>query len=336
VTDHILPSAAGDTTAALLPAIRRGDRRALARAITLVESTRPDHREAAEQLLTAALPHTGNSIRIGISGPPGAGKSTFVERFGLDGLARGRRVAVLAVDPASKRGGGAILADKTRMAELARAPHSFIRPSSAGLSRGGAARRTGEAVLLCEAAGFDAVIVESVGVGQSETAVADMTDMFVLILPPASGDELQGIKRGIVEIADLVLVNKADGDLAKAAERTAADYAGALRLIGGPGPEWVVPVRAVSALDGRGVSEIWDDVARFRAAREATGAWTQRRREQVLTALWAEIDHGLLDNFRAALGMAGRVAAVETEVVAGNRIPAAAARELLAAFFGNT
>ena len=315
-------------------ALRRGDRRALARAITLAESTRPDHRAAAEELLAAVLPHAGGSIRIGISGPPGAGKSTFIERFGLDGTAHGRHVAVLAVDPASKRGGGAILADKTRMALLAGSSYAFIRPSSAGASRGGAARHTREAILLCEAAGFDVVIVESVGVGQSETAVAEMTDMFVLILPPTAGDELQGIKRGIVEFADLVLVNKADADLADLAERTAADYASALRLIRPPVREWAVPVRAVSALEGRGIAEAWEDVARFRAAREATGGWSQRRREQARAALWAEIEESLVEQFRAASPVARHLAAVEAEVVAGTRTPADGARALLAAFRG--
>src|SRR6202030_2522909 len=221
----------GVTGAALLRALRRGDRRALARAITLVESSRSDHRDKAERIIEALLPETGKAVRIGISGPPGAGKSTFIERFGLAGIALGRRIAVLAVDPASKRGGGAILGDKTRMAELARAPEAFIRPSSAGDRAGGVATRTREAILLCEAAGFDAVLVETVGVGQSETAVAEIVDFFVLILPPASGDELQGIKRGVVELADLVLVNKADGELAAAARRSAADYANAVRLL---------------------------------------------------------------------------------------------------------
>src|SRR5215472_12358028 len=207
------PSSDGVTGTALFEALRRGDRRALARAITLLESSRPDDREKAEEVIETLLPETGGAVRIGISGPPGAGKSTFIERFGLEGLALGRRVAVLAVDPGSKRGGGAILGDKTRMAELARAPAAFIRPSSAGGSRGGVARRTREAILLCEAAGFDAVLVETVGVGQAETAVAEIVDMFVLILPPAGGDELQGIKRGVIELADLVLVNKTDGEL---------------------------------------------------------------------------------------------------------------------------
>ncbi len=324
----------GVTGAALLQALRRRDRPALARAITLVESSRPDHRDQAESLIEALLPDTGKAVRIGISGPPGAGKSTFIERFGLEGIALGRRIAVLAVDPASKRGGGAILGDKTRMAELSRAPEAFIRPSSAGQSRGGIARRTREATLLCEAAGFDAILVETIGVGQAETAVAEIVDMFILILPPAGGDELQGIKRGIIELADLVLVNKADGDLAPAAHRTVADYASAMGLIRPPNPEWQVPVRAVSALKGSGIREVWDDVARFRAALEHTGAWSRRRAEQARAALWSEIGDSLLDHFRAAPGVAQRLAAAEEEVIAGTRTPSAATRQLLATFLG--
>jgi LAO/AO transport system kinase len=320
--------------AALLAALRQGDRRALARAITLVESTRPDDRDAAEGLIEALRPETGGSVRLGISGPPGAGKSTFIERFGLGGIALGRRIAVLAVDPASKRGGGAILGDKTRMAELARASEAFIRPSSAGDSRGGVARRTREAILLCEAAGFDAVLVETVGVGQAETTVAEMVDMFVLILPPAGGDELQGIKRGVIELADLVLVNKADGEFAAAAHRSVADYATALGLIRPPLPEWQVPVRAVSALEGTGIREVWGDVERFRGALEATGAWSRRRSQQARSALWSEIGDTLLDRFRTAPAVAQRLAAAETEVMAGARSPSAAARDMLAAFLG--
>ena len=322
------------TGAALIQGVRRGDRRALARAITLLESSRPDHRDAAENLIEALLPETGSAVRIGVSGPPGAGKSTFIERFGLDGIALGRRIAVLAVDPASKRGGGAILGDKTRMAELARSPAAFIRPSSAGVARGGVARRTREAILICEAAGFDAVLVETVGVGQAETAVAEIVDMFVLILPPAGGDELQGIKRGIFELADLVLVNKADGELAAAARRSVADYASALRLIRPPLPEWQVPVRAVSALEGTGIAEVWAEVERFRATLERTGAWSRRRAEQARAALWAEIGNSLLDRFRTAPAVARHLAAVEEQVTAGTRSPTAAARELLTAFFG--
>jgi LAO/AO transport system kinase len=321
-------------TSDLAATLRRGDRRALARAVTLVESTRPDHRRAAEALIEKILPATGGATRIGISGPPGAGKSTFIERFGLDGIARGHRVAVLAVDPGSKRGGGAILGDKTRMTELGRAPQAFIRPSSAGAESGGVARRTREAILVCEAAGFDTVLVETVGAGQAETTVAEMVDMFVLLLPPAAGDELQGIKRGIIELADLILVNKADGALLDHARRAAAEYANAVRLIRPAHPEWQVAVRAVSALTGDGIDAVWDDVARFRTALEASGAWERRRAEQALAALWKEIGDGLVERFRAAPAVADRLAAVEREVTAGIRTPAAAARLLLAAFLG--
>jgi LAO/AO transport system kinase len=325
----------GGEIAGLAAALRQGDRRSLARAITLVESTRSEHRAAAEALVAAILPQTGGAVRIGISGPPGAGKSTFIEAFGLAGTARGRRVAVLAVDPAAKRGGGAILGDKTRMVELGRAPNAFIRPSSAGARAGGIARGTREAILCCEAAGFDAVLVETVGAGQGETAVAEIVDMFVLILPPAAGDELQGLKRGIVELADLVLVSKADGELAKAARQTTADYASALHLLRPSSPEWPARVRAVSALAGLGIAETWDDVAGFRAALEASGGWSRRRRGQARAALWAEIGDSLVERFRAAPSIARRLAAVENEVIAGTRTPAAAARHLLGEFFGD-
>ena len=320
------------TTDKLIAALRKGDRRALARAITLAESTRPDHREETERLVEALLPYTGGAARIGISGPPGAGKSTFIERLGLEGIKLGRRVAVLAVDPGSKRGGGAILGDKTRMTELARSPGAFIRPSSAGDRAGGVARRTREAILLCEAAGFDTVLIETVGVGQAETAVAEIVDMFVLILPPAAGDELQGIKRGVVELADLVLVNKADGELAAAAQRSTADYGSAVRLLRPLLPEWEVPVRAVSALEGTGIKEVWDEVAQFRAALEQSGAWSRRRAEQARAALWSEIGDNLLEHFRTAPAVASRLATIEQQVMAGTRTPAAAAQTLLATF----
>ncbi|HEU0219077.1 MAG TPA: methylmalonyl Co-A mutase-associated GTPase MeaB [Stellaceae bacterium] len=316
----------------LATAIRAGDRRALARAVTLIESTRADHRAEAEKLVEALLPHTGAATRLGISGPPGAGKSTFIERFGLDGLKRGQRVAVLAVDPASKRGGGAILGDKTRMAELSRAPGAFIRPSPGGADMGGVARRTRETILLCEAAGFDTVIVETIGAGQSETTVAEMVDMFLLVLPPAAGDELQGLKRGIIELADLVLVNKADGELLDYATRSAADYANALRLIRPRIPGWEPPVRAVSALTGSGIDAVWDDVGRFRAMLEATGDWRRHRAEQARAALFTEIGDGLLAQFRAAPQVAARFAAIEAEVKTGARTAADGARELLKIF----
>lgn len=315
-------------------ALRRGDRRALARAVTLVESTRAEDHPAAERLIETILPWTGRGVRLGITGPPGAGKSTFIERFGQIGIAEGRRIAVLAVDPASKRGGGAILGDKTRMSALARRPEAFIRPSSAGSASGGIARHTREAILLCEAAGFDTVLIETVGVGQAETAVAEIADMFLLLLPPAAGDELQGLKRGVVELADLILVSKRDGEFAAAAERAAAEYANALRLVRPRWAEWQVPVRAVSALEGSGIAEVWREVARFRAALEASGAWTRQRAEQARAALWSEIGESLIARFRAAPAVAARLARLEAEVMAGARTPGAAAHALLAAFLG--
>ena len=319
-------------TEELATAIRAGDRRALARAVTLVESTRADHREQAEALVEALLPHTGHATRLGISGPPGAGKSTFIERFGLDGLSRGHTVAVLAVDPASKSGGGAILGDKTRMTELSRASGAFIRPSPGGDTMGGVARRTRETIVLCEAARFDTIIVETIGAGQSETTVAEMVDMFLLILPPAAGDELQGLKRGIVELADIVLINKADGEFLDHANRAAADYANALRLIRPRVAGWEPPVRAVSALTGTGVDAVWDDVVRFRRLLEANGAWSRRRAEQAKAALLAEIGEGLLAQFRAAPQVAARFPDIERAVIGGARTPADGARELLRSF----
>src|SRR5437762_2976458 len=317
----------------LAAALRGGGRRALARAVTLVESTRPDHRAEAERLIEAILPITGGATRIGITGPPGAGKSSFIERFGLDGIARGHRIAVLAVDLGSKRGGGAILGDKTRMTELAKSPAAFIRPSSAGAQTGGVARRTRDAILVCEAAGFDTVLVEAGGAGQSETSGAEMTDMFPLIPPAAAGDELQGLKRGIIELADLILVNKADGDLRDHATRSAAEYANAVHLIRPAHPEWQVAVRAVSALTGKAIAAVRQAAARRRAARAASGAWGRRRAQQAQAALWAEIGDGLLGRFRAAPAVSARLAKVERAVAAGKRSPAAA-RDLLAAFLG--
>src|ERR1700756_2338483 len=234
----------------LARAVRDCDRRALARAITLVEPARSDHREDAVALLDELLPATGDAIRVGISGAPGAGKSTFIEALGVHLVDAGHRVAVLAVDPSSTRSGGSILGDKTRMEELSRRPEAFIRPSPSGGTLGGVARRTREALLLCEAAGHDVVLVETVGVGQSEVAVAGMVDVFVLLLAPGAGDELQGVKRGIVELAGIVVVNKADGDLAAAAERTAADYANALHFLRSRTEGWEVRVERASALLG--------------------------------------------------------------------------------------
>jgi len=318
---------------ALAAAVRKGDRRALARAITLVESTRQDHREAAERLLESVGAGAGDySIRLGISGAPGVGKSTFIEAFGLTVIERGHKVAVLAVDPSSKRGGGSLLGDKTRMAELAKDARAFIRPSPAGATLGGVARRTREAIGLAEAAGFDVVIVETVGVGQSETAVADMVDMFLLLLAPGAGDELQGLKKGIVELADLILVNKADGDLKPAALRAVAEYRHALHLLRPGSPHWSTEVRAVSALMGEGIAEVWDVVECHRTAMTTSGERAQRRADQARAALWREVGEGLLEAFKVDRKIAPELAKVETRVAAGEQDALSAARHLLGAF----
>jgi LAO/AO transport system kinase len=308
-----------------------GERRALARAITLVESTRDDHRARADALLTALLPHTGKSVRLGITGVPGVGKSTFIERFGLHLIAAGHKVAVLAIDPSSKRTGGSILGDKTRMELLSRDPNAFIRPSPAGATLGGVARRTREAMLLVEAAGHDVAIVETVGVGQSETAVADMVDMFILLLPPAGGDDLQGIKKGVVELADLLVVNKADGELIKTAQRAATDYLNALRLLYPTTAAWMPEVRTCSALEGRGIAEVWQAVGRFRAAQGAVGI-AKRRGTQARAWLWNEIGESLMAALRRHPEVKRLLASLEREVESGALAPSTAARRVLGAF----
>lgn len=311
--------------------VRSGERRALARAITLVESTRPDHRGEARDLLERLLPFTGQAVRLGITGVPGAGKSTFIEAFGLFLVGQGHKVAVLAVDPSSPRSGGSILGDKTRMEELSRHPQSFIRPSPSGGSLGGVARRTREAMLVCEAAGFDVVIVETVGVGQSETAVSKMVDMFLLLLVPGGGDELQGIKKGVVELAEALLVNKADGDLASAAERTRRDYANALHLLVPAHDGWTPPVLKVSALEGSGMDQIWAMIGQFR---QTLGPDTlaRKRAEQALAWMWQAIEDGLKERFHAHPAVAARLRALEDKVLAGQASPTAAAQELLQSF----
>ncbi|HSK39505.1 MAG TPA: methylmalonyl Co-A mutase-associated GTPase MeaB [Arenibaculum sp.] len=318
----------------LAAAVRKGDRRALARAITLVESTRPDHRDRAEMLLDTLLPHTGGSVRIGISGVPGVGKSTFIEAFGLHVIGLGHRVAVLAVDPSSQRTGGSILGDKTRMAELTRSPDAFIRPSPSGRTLGGVARRTREAMLVCEAAGFDVVIVETVGVGQSETAVAEMVDLFMLLLLPGGGDELQGIKKGNVELADMVVVNKADGDLVAAARHAVAEYRHALALLRPPSDQWRVPVLSCSATLGSGIGEVWRTIGRYRDELGRTGALAARRAGQAKAWMWSEISEGLIDAFRSDPAVRADLARHEAAVTAGTMTPAAAARHLLARLLG--
>jgi LAO/AO transport system kinase len=310
------------------------DRRALARAITLVESTRPDHREQASALLDELLPSTGGSVRVGISGTPGAGKSTFIEALGLYLTDREHRVAVLAVDPSSGRTGGSILGDKTRMGELTRRDGAFVRPSPTGGTLGGVARRTREALLVCEAAGFDVVVVETVGVGQSEAAVAGMVDSFALVLAPGAGDELQGIKRGVIELADLVVVNKADGELAPAAKAVAADYASALRLVRPRTPEWQPRVLLASALEGRGVDDVWAAIEEFRAVTEASSAWTRRRAEQAREWMWAEVSESLLESLRGDDRVAELARRLEAEVAAGTVSPTAAAQRMLREFRG--
>jgi LAO/AO transport system kinase len=316
----------------LADAIKAGDRQALARAITLAESTRDDHRETAEALIAALLPASGGALRLGISGAPGVGKSTFIEAFGMRALAAGHRVAVLAIDPSSKRGGGSILGDKTRMAELAHAPNAFIRPSPAGGTLGGVARRTRDAIIIAEAAGFDIIIVETVGVGQSETAVADLVDLFLLLIAPAGGDELQGIKRGIVELADLLIVNKADGDLEAAARRAVADYRQALGLLREDAVRPRAEVVAVSALERRGLDEVERILEERRKAMAVSGEDKRRRRAQAKAALWAEIGDALLDRFKADPLVKTRLSKLQREVEAGKLSPAAAARDALQEF----
>jgi LAO/AO transport system kinase len=316
--------------------ILEGQRRALARAITLAESTRPDHRAAAEALMAQLLPAAGKSVRIGISGIPGAGKSTFIEAFGSHLIAQGHKVAVLAVDPSSPRSGGSLLGDKTRMETLSRDPNAFIRPTPTGGSLGGVARRTRDAILLCEAAGFDRILVETVGVGQSEIAVADMVDMFLLLLVPGGGDELQGLKKGIVEIADAVIVNKADGDLADAADRAVRDYRSALHLLRGASPDWAVPVLRCSALTGDGIAGVGETVEAYVAAMKKNGAYDARRGEQALRWLWQEVSEELLARFRADPWVAERRGALEAAVASGKMMPSLAAEDLLKGFLDRT
>jgi GTPase len=306
-----------------------GDRRALAQSITLVESTRPDHRSDAAALLDAVLARTGGAIRLGITGTPGAGKSTFIEELGGNLTAAGHRVAVLAVDPSSRRSGGSILGDKTRMERLARDPHAFIRPSPSRGSVGGVARRTREAALLCEAAGFDVIVVETVGVGQSEVAVADMVDCFCLIVAPGAGDELQGIKRGIVELADVLVVNKADGDLLPAARRAIADHRQAVHLLRPKDAGWEVPVLATSALEGAGVDEVWSAVEKFVAHLREDDALERLRAGQAVSWMWDEIREHLIDSFRQDPGVAEHWSSTEAAVRAGRLSPTTGARRLL-------
>lgn len=313
-----------------IAAIRAGDRRALARAITLIESARPEHRAQALELL-AALGRDREALRIGLSGTPGVGKSTFIEAFGMMLVEAGLRVAVLAVDPSSARSGGSILGDKTRMERLSRHPSAFIRPSPSRAQMGGVARRTREAVSLCEASGFDVILIETVGVGQSEIMVSGLCDLFLLLMAPAGGDELQGVKRGIMEMADMILVNKADGELLATATRTQADYAGALRLLRRrpQDPEGFPKALCVSATTGLGLAQAWEDMQVLAAWRREHGHWAARRAEQAAEAFGEEVRQGLLAVLgrEPARGIMERLAG---GVAAGERTPEAAAAEMLA------
>ena len=313
-------------------AVIAGERRALAQAITLIESTRADDRAKAEALLETLLPKSGKSIRLGISGSPGVGKSTFIEAFGLYLLNQGRKLAVLAVDPSSPRSGGSILGDKTRMEELAKDERAFIRPSPSGGTLGGVARRTREAMLACEAAGFDVIIIETVGVGQSEIAVSDMVDMFVLLLAPGGGDELQGIKRGIVEIADAIVVTKRDGEFFNAASQIAADYRGALAFLRPPIEGWTVPVMTCSAAKRTGMEQIWSAVTKHNQMVSDSGALAKRRAAQNEAWLWSELREGLIDRFKDHADVAAILDATEAAVKSGALAPTAAARKLLDRF----
>lgn len=317
------------TPSKLADRILKGDRRALARGITLVESDRDDHRIEAETLIAALLPQTGDALKLGISGTPGAGKSTFIEALGSQVIERGDKIAVLAVDPSSRRSGGSILGDKTRMPTLSASANAFVRPSPAGVTLGGVARKTREAAIVCEAAGFGVIVLETVGVGQSETAVADMVDCFLLLLAPGAGDELQGLKRGIVELADLILVNKADGELLAEANRVRADYQAALHLLRPGSQAWTPEALTCSALKGDGIADVWQAVLRHREALRGRGTLDAKRAHQRKSWLWAEVQAGLIDRLRRDPKAAAHLQDLERQVIGGDLLPPAAARLLI-------
>ncbi len=318
---------AGDTD--LAAAVRSGDRGAIGRAITLVESTKPKHRLRAAALLEVLLPHTGRADRIGITGVPGVGKSTFIETLGTRLTAAGRRVAVVAVDPSSSRSGGSILADKTRMTQLSADEAAFIRPAPSSGTLGGVARSTRESMLVLEAGGYDIIIVETVGVGQSETVVHSLVDIFLVLMLAGAGDELQGIKKGVLELADLVAVNKADGDNSQPAELAAVDYRRALHLLAPQSPNWSTPVVTCSALTGEGLDEIWTLVQQHRQALHQTGEREQRRRDQQLDWMRNMVRERLLDQVTADSAFAVRNAELEAAVATGELSPSAAVDRLL-------
>jgi LAO/AO transport system kinase len=315
---------------ALAAGIRAGDRAMLARAITLIESKRADHRKSAHHLVQELLPATGKAVRLGITGAPGAGKSTTIDVLGTTLTGQGHKVAVLAVDPSSSRTGGSILGDKTRMAQLAADPHAFIRPSPSSGTLGGVAAKTRETMLLCEAAGYDVVMVETVGIGQSETAVADMTDFFLVLMLPGAGDELQGLKKGIVELADMVAVNKADGDNIARAKVAAAEYRAALNILEPHSANWSPPVITYSALTGDGIGELWSKVIEHKETMTASGELAARRREQQVKWMWSMLEERLTARLRGDPAVRGKLKAAEAEVAAGKLAPTLAVEEIAA------
>ena len=305
-----------------------GHRAALARAITLIESRRSDHQAAARDLVQALLPETGKAVRVGITGSPGVGKSTTIDALGMFLIERGHKVAVLAVDPSSARTGGSILGDKTRMARLSASDNAYIRPSPASGTLGGVAAKTREAMLLCEAAGFDVVLVETVGIGQSETAVCDMTDFFLALMLPGAGDELQGIKKGLVELADMIAVNKADGDNVKRANLAAGEYRGALHILTPRSEHWHPPVLTYSALTGTGIDTIWQKILDHRTAMNASGEFDARRRDQQVKWMWSMFEQLTMARLRSDASVRAKVKRIETEVAAGRISPALAAEQI--------
>jgi LAO/AO transport system kinase len=315
----------------LAKAIRSGDRAALPRAITLLESTRADHREQAQQLLLELLPEAGNAHRVGITGVPGVGKSTTIESLGMYLIERGHRVAVLAVDPSSTRTGGSILGDKTRMARLAQHPDAYIRPSPTSGTLGGVAKATRETVVLLEASGFDVILIETVGVGQSEVAVANMVDTFVLLTLARAGDQLQGIKKGVLELADIVVVNKADGAHLTEARNAARELKSALRLIYPRETLWLPPVLTMSAMEGTGLTEVWETVERHRQVLTDAGEFEARRRAQQVDWTWQMVRDTVLDRVLSSPGVRKIRADVERQVKAGELTPALAAQQILKA-----
>jgi LAO/AO transport system kinase len=309
-------------------ALRTGDRAMLARAITLIESTRADHQKAARALVQDILPDTGQAVRVGITGAPGVGKSTTIDTLGTMLTAKGHRVAVLAVDPSSSRTGGSILGDKTRMAKLAADPHAFIRPSPAAGTLGGVAAKTRETMLLCEAAGFDVIMVETVGIGQSETVVADMTDFFLALMLPGAGDELQGIKKGVVELADMIAVNKADGDNVTRARAAAVEYRMALHILSPRSPNWSPPTMTYSGLTGDNVDKLWATVLEHRSRLTQSGEIAARRRDQQVKWMWAMFDESLRERIRSDPTLAQRLPQIESAVAAGTLSAALAVSEI--------